>query len=165
MANINVIACDPGKTGSFCFLSLSDNKPPLIAFKPNETPVEELDKWLKDLSVKYHITMAMTEDVHSVRMASAKANFTFGGNVREAEVLLRLQSFGFDKVQPKAWQKYIGITKKKGVKRTPAELKKEVAEKCKSLYPGCPIYGPKGGLLDGRSDALMIAHYCAHKYK
>jgi len=62
-------------------------------------------------------------------------------------------------VQPKKWQKTIGVTKKG------KEIKKEVASICSRLYPDAEIYGPKGGLLDGKSDALMIAHYAFLNYK
>ena len=36
-------------------------------------------------------------------------------------------------------------------------IKKEVADIASRLYPKAELHGPKGGLLDGRSDALMIA--------
>jgi len=110
--------------------------------------------------------MSMLEDVHSLPVMTAKSNFGFGKNLGIVDTLLRLQTFGLDKVKPKAWQKEVGIKPiPKGTKRTPKQLKDEVAALCEQLYPGCNIRGPKGGLMDGRSDALMIAHYCYLKYK
>jgi hypothetical protein len=46
----------------------------------------------------------------------------------------------------------------------PADKKKFVASIALQLYPKAPLFGPKGGLLDGRADALMIAHYLSIKY-
>ena len=57
------------------------------------------------------------------------------------------------------WQKSIGV-KAKG-----KAIKKDVADICSRLYPLVDIYGPRGGLQDGLSDALMIAHYNYLKYK
>ena len=161
MATITVIACDPGASGSFCCLNLDSQKQPEIHFIDNSEPIIILDNWIKDQITAYPIRMAMIEDVHSIFGMSAKSNFSFGRNLGTVTTLLTLQSrnFGLDLVQPKIWQKYAGV-KKKG-----KEIKKEVAEIAERLYPGCDIRGPEGGLLDGRSDALLIAHFCAHKYK
>ena len=41
-------------------------------------------------------------------------------------------------------------------------MKKQVAEIAQSLYPTAELHGKRGGLLDGRADALMIAHYGLH---
>ena len=46
----------------------------------------------------------------------------------------------------------------------PADKKKHVASIAMQLYPKANLSGPKGGLLDGRADALMIAHYLSIKY-
>ena len=109
--------------------------------------------------------MAMLEEVHSLPGMSAKSNFTFGANFRQSKVLFELAPFGFDMVQPKVWQKTVGVkTATKGTKRTSADLKKLVAEVCDRLFPGCDIRTPRGRLIDGRSDALMIAYYCLLKH-
>ena len=61
-----------------------------------------------------------------------------------------------------------GLTKARCVRRQKAkgkDIKKDVANICQRLYPTAEIYTPKGRLMDGRSDALMIAHYCMIHYK
>jgi len=111
--------------------------------------------------------MTMIEEVHSLGNMSAKSNFSFGWNVGELHTLLQCLGMPYDMVQPKKWQSTVGIKvpiKFKGPERA-KRLKKATAEKCEQLYPGCDIYGPKGGLKDGRSDALMIAHFCRLSYK
>jgi len=160
------IGCDPGAKGAFCLLVPQDDKPPILNFVDNDLHVDMLNTWLKNCNNLYNIKMSMLEDVHSLPVMTAKSNFSFGKNLGIVDTLLRLQSFGLDKVKPKAWQKEVGVKPiPKGTKRTPVQLKNEVAALCESLYPGCDIRGPKGGLKDGRSDALMIAHYCYLKYK
>ena len=98
----------------------------------------------------------MIEDVHSMFQVSAKSNFSFGYNLGVITTIAIACNVMVDKVGPKKWQKFIGV-KEKG----PA-IKKEVAEIAKRLYPDTVLHTPRGRLLDGRSDALMIAHYAAY---
>lgn len=161
MTSISVIACDPGSSGSLCLLKVEPNERPLIRFIDHKHSIRDLANWISIISDEHHIRMAMIEDVHSIHGTSAKSNFQFGKNLGIATALLSTCYFGLDTVSPKVWQKFAKVPPKlKG-----AALKKEIAAIAERLYPGCPIRGPQGGLLDGRSDALMIAHYCLHKYK
>jgi len=162
MSNNAYIGVDPGASGAMCIIVVPEKGEEEIHFldhKSNE--IIERYKWLFDAGEELNIKKAMLEKVHSLMGMSAKSNFTFGGQFFMCVTLLTLQRFGWDYVQPKTWQKTVGIPeKKKGIKRSSAQLKKLVAERCLQIYPNAKIYGPKGGLLDGRSDALMIAHYC-----
>lgn len=166
MSNTNIISCDPGATGALCLLRKFDDKPTKIFFfdhKNNTT--RQLNNWLINADNEMNINMAIIEDVHSLIGMSAKSNFNFGRNLERMHTLLSLRSFGLDLVTPKVWQKNAGVKAiPKGTKRTPVQLKKEVASLAERLYPGCSIYGPKGGLLDGRSDSLLIGHYGLLKY-
>ena len=88
---------------------------------------------------------------------SAKSNFNFGKNLGVVTTISEIISKG-DKskihtVTPKIWQQYIGVTKKG------KHIKKNVADIAKKLYPNVEIHGKRGGLLDGRSDACMVAYY------
>jgi len=94
------------------------------------------------------------EDVHSMFGMSAKSNFGFGKNLGMILTIAELvPSAETHMVTPKIWQKYIGITVKGKA------IKKEVAKIAQGLYPNAELHGKRGGLLDGRADALMIAHY------
>jgi hypothetical protein len=86
---------------------------------------------------------------------SAKSNFTFGRNLGSIHAIAEINCFGRipSTVAPKVWQKFAGVTAKG------KWIKKEVAQIATKLYPTANIRGKRGGLLDGRSDALMIAHY------
>jgi len=101
----------------------------------------------------------MIEDVHSIFGTSAKSNFNFGFNTGLITGIARSSGATVDLVTPKKWQKHIGVKTKGNA------IKKEVAEICNRLYPHISVKGPRGGLLDGLSDSLMIAHYAYHLYK
>jgi len=114
---------------------------------------------LRDVKKSY----VALEHVHSLYGMSAKSNFTFGGMFWRARTILDCLGHPFELVQPKAWQQAVGIPAKKD--RDPQdELKRLVADRAHELYPDAQLYGPRGGLMDGRSDALMIAHYLRLKY-
>tara|TARA_B100000470_G_scaffold72642_4_gene55561 strand:+ start:9977 stop:10504 length:528 start_codon:yes stop_codon:yes gene_type:complete len=155
-----IAGIDPGTNGAIAVLdSESPDSVALLDLKKQDTwyiqhwLYEFIDILMKKplLSREYYIWI---EDVHSMHGMSAKSNFGFGKNVGMittiAELLLKDSPHI---VTPKVWQKYIGVTVKG------KSIKKEVAKIAQGLYPNAELHGKRGGLLDGRADALMIAHY------
>ena len=63
----------------------------------------------------------------------------------------------YTEIRAQDWQRYLKIPAGLEYK----ERKRLIASKITEIYPHCEtsFYGPKGGLLDGRTDALAIAHY------
>jgi hypothetical protein len=157
IGHLAYLGCDPGAKGAICML-YPEHK--LARFYPTpggKDPLGFLSWAYISRSAFYMAKRAAIEDVHSLYGMSAKSNFNFGFNVGAAHALLEAALWAGDvkleKVQPKVWQKAVGINARgKKIKTTVAEL-------ARKLYPECDIYGPKGGLMDGRADALMIAHY------
>ena len=113
--------------------------------------IYEATKWLHNQQVD----TAWLENVHSLFGMSAKSNFGFGRNFGIAFAIAKVGTSdgSIQQVTPKIWQKYVGVTVKGKA------IKQEVANIAQTIYPSAVIHGPQGGLLDGRSDALMIAHY------
>jgi hypothetical protein len=149
-----VLGCDPGAKGALCILA-SDSTIEFLDF--SDQPLV-ITTWFKEMQEKYDIKIIMIENVHSIFGVSAKSNFNFGFNVGILHGIFRSSSIGLDLVQPKVWQKSIGVTTKG------KDIKKDVASIATRLYPLAQIYTPRGRLLDGRSDALMVAHYTRLKY-
>jgi len=153
---VGIVAIDPGGNGSTCFLP-SDGEGAVIEFADHKhNNALSIHRFLEDLPIDYLII----EDVHSLYGMSAKSNFNFGFNLGNITAVAEIRNVPIHKVQPKVWQKYIGCTKPSG-----KELKKEVGNIAMTLYPNVSIHGARGGLLDGRSDALMIAHYAKHNIR
>lgn len=150
---MNILAIDPGQNGATCYL-------------PEKGDIKFLDHKNSDSRALYSFmddcaaNLIIIEDVHSLYGMSAKSNFKFGYNLGVVTTISELMAIDLYKVQPKIWQKYIGCTKPTG-----KELKKEIAHIADLLYPSANIRGKRGGLLDGRSDALMIGHYAFHNHK
>ena len=162
--DLAVLGIDPGSSGAYCLLFPESRD---VIFKPTSNDPVDTYAWLLRIQMEYNLAVCMIEEVHAIQGSSAKATFNFGGNVREVNLIPQLLQIPVDKVRPKAWQKFIGLvtpTHLSGpanASKRKTHIKKEVAAIASRLYPTAELKGPKGGLLDGRSDALMIAHYAA----
>ncbi len=147
---MKVAGIDPGANGAICVLdSLDPAYVALLDLKGKST--YEIYNWVLTES----LSRVWVEDVHSLHGMSAKSNFSFGSNVGMIHAVATIALSGgiIDTVTPKIWQKYVGVTAKG------KEIKNQVAALATGLYPSVNLYGPKGGLRDGRSDALMICYY------
>lgn len=160
---MNICGIDPGSNGAICVLDSQD--PACIALLDlKKNSIYEVFDWLEGKISSFSNGEIWIEDIHSMYGMSAKSNFGFGRNLGVIRAIAEIfQGEAPDKakitirtVTPKIWQKFIGITAKGKA------IKKQVAETATKLYPTADIRGKKGGLLDGRSDALMIAHYGLH---
>jgi len=148
-----VCGIDPGSKGAMCVLDSNDSAY-LALLDLDKTSIYEATKWLHHQNVD----TVYIEDVHSLFGMSAKSNFNFGKNLGLVTAIAEITSRGVfpTLVTPKIWQKFVGVTVKGKL------IKKQVAEIVSKLYPSANITGKKGGLLDGRSDSLMICYYGLH---
>jgi hypothetical protein len=153
------IGIDPGSKGALC--CLDSDRPRFVEFL--DTPYDHKScQLVRAFLMTHEPAMVGLENVHAIFGTSAGSNFKFGENVGIIKGVLGTTPFGIDMIQPKAWQKACGISFKP--KSKPAEKKRVVAAIAQNLYPSAALHGPRGGLLDGRSDALMIAHHIMLKY-
>jgi hypothetical protein len=162
------VGIDPGSKGYLCALAPSIGKAEFIECAAKPILIAE---FLDHLENSYQVNRVMIEDVHSIFGANAKSNFNFGFNLGLLHGICLSQGFGIDIVNPKVWQKFIGVKlapvpkdasaaeKKKINVARKKQLKESVGKICERLYPDINIRGPNGGLLDGKSDSLAIAHY------
>lgn len=82
--------------------------------------------------------------------------FTFGQGFGGVVTLCSALVGDVQLESPQAWQKHFKLKKAKGEKSL---SKQQIADRCLALYPDAPLYGPRGGLKDGRSDAILIARF------
>tara|TARA_Y100001951_G_scaffold21895_1_gene16865 strand:+ start:928 stop:1389 length:462 start_codon:yes stop_codon:yes gene_type:complete len=150
---MRVCGIDPGSNGAICVLDSND--PAYIALLDlGKTTTFDTAQWLH----KQKPDIVWIEDIHSLFGMSARSNFGFGRNLGIVIAISEVATHGqiAKTVTPKIWQKFAGVTAKG------KWIKKEVAQIATKLYPTASLRGKRGGLLDGRSDALMIAHYGLH---
>ena len=148
-----IAGVDPGANGAIAVLDSSNPDSVALLDLAKVTPFDAY-QWLH----KQQPNSVWIEDVHSLYGMSAKSNFGFGKNLGIVTAIAKIATNGqaVKTVAPKVWQKYVGVTVRGKA------IKKQVAEIANTLYPVANLYGKRGGLLDGRADALMIAHYGLH---
>ena len=152
---MRVCGIDPGATGAICVLDSHDPAHvALLDLKKHSNT--DIYNWLHS-QLRFRGSEIWIEDIHSMHGMSARSNFSFGKNLGIVTTIAELMVGHLPKtVTPKIWQKYIGVTAKGKA------VKKQVAKIAQYLYPQAELHGKRGGLLDGRSDALMIAYYGLH---
>ena len=143
------IGIDPGTKGALCLLDPIIKR---IGFHSTALPPADIVAWLNSIKQQFNPIIIAIEKVHAIQGTSAGSNFKFGYNVGLINAIAETSKIGVMHVTPKAWQKQIGVTQKGKL------IKKNVAEIIHKIYPDAELYGPRGGLLDGRSDALALAH-------
>lgn len=159
------IGVDPGVKGALCLLDTSQHT---YEFFPTPSKVDLISPsmvlhWLNTQNIIDNPTRIIgIEDVHSIFGVGAKSNFQFGRYLGQIETICSISKIGIERVQPKVWQKVTGIIFPKGSK--PVQRKKIIAAKVLEIYPNANIFGPRGGLADGKADALLIAHYMNLRY-
>lgn len=164
MADVAVVGVDPGVKGAFCLLIPKTKQ---IMFMETTQDALTLYKWFQQIDEEFNFAVCMIEEVGAIQGSAAKATFNFGANVARVNIIPEIAQISVDKVRPKAWQKYIGVTTPQNLSgsgnaaKRKKHIKTAVASIAQRLYPKAELHGPKGGLIDGRSDALMIAHYAA----
>lgn len=159
---MHYIGCDPGTTGAICSLTPSTKSITFFNTPDVKALHRSIHVLINALPTGMIVTRVAIEDVHSMGGMNAKSNFQFGRNLGHLEVLIHFTFSRVEYIQPKAWQKACGIKfeyPKKATAAQKSKIRKETtAKRCIELYPKAEIYGPRGGLMDGRADALMIAH-------
>jgi len=163
MKEIAYIGIDPGAKGQYCLLVPEEGR---IHFAPTTDKPLFTFSWINDIREEYNLRIIMIEDVRVIPGSAATSSFNFGYNVGVVNAISSASGMGVDRVKPRAWQKHIGLVTPQAYKGAARKkkIKTGVAEICERLYPQADIYGPRGGLHDGKSDSLMIAHYAYHKY-
>jgi hypothetical protein len=154
-----VIGIDPGKQGAIVLLGIPGSAGAIVS----DTPVIPAKKGvtydepamvaiLKMFDADYPGSLVCIEKVHAMPKQGVTSMFSMGegyGLWRGMVVALGMRLL---LVTPQAWMKEVLAgygTKDKNASYTVASR----------LFPMAPLKGPKGGIKDGRADALCIAEY------
>jgi crossover junction endodeoxyribonuclease RuvC len=146
------IGIDPGQKGAIAVIENDD--------------IHHVVQWVDMKHVAMHIRvisrLASVKAFYAIEKVGARPGqgvtsmFTFGTNYGFYQGLLHGNGIhDYELVQPKVWQL--------GIPKADDDIKKSVYLEAKRLYPGVKYKGPRGGLLDGVSDAVMIAHWLKTK--
>lgn len=113
---------------------------------------KEPEKTINSLLVTYGVRIAVVEQVGVMPHDSKVAGFNFGVNVGRILAACALSGCEIIRVKPRVWQTWCKIYGSGDTKKTGFNLVKKV-------YGSELFLGPRGGLKDGRVDAVLIGLY------
>ena len=140
---------DPGMNGGISLL-LPDNGPLIW----NLAGVTLHDMWIIVGGCKsYDGVTAFIEDVHSMPKQGVASSFKFGRHYGNLEAFLTAHQVPFIRVQPSAWQRSLGLTRKSKEETTTAKKNRHKAL-AQELWPSIAT-----SITHNTADALLIAEY------
>ena len=153
-----IFGIDPGLIGACAGIKFNKNKVinyGVFDFIKNNydelDPVDLLEKMnfsLKDnKGGEFH---CFIEHAQAMPGNGVTGMFNYGVGYGIILATLTIGEIEYTKIRPAKWKKYFGLIKK------PKLASVELAEK---LFPDAELRGPRGGLKDGRAEALLIAEY------
>jgi crossover junction endodeoxyribonuclease RuvC len=148
------LGIDPGKTGG---LGLIDQEGLVTFCKAMPALNNEVDViGLIKLIEENRPTSIILEDVHSIHLASAKANFQFGKTLGLIEAVCLLAKIQLIKVKPMAWQR-VSLD---GVPKS-GNTKERALAGVRRLYPNLNLKASSRCIKDhdGIVDAILLARY------
>ena len=149
------LGIDPGATGGICVL----NEDGEIYLEAYSSRVHDTIYDRCRLAENTTIRMAIIEKQQAFPGQGVSSMFSLGVNYGGYLAALALFAIPYELVRPAEWQKGMMLKTKKG-----PQHKREIADVISRKYPTAEIWGPRGGLLDGLSDALAIADYARRTY-
>jgi len=142
------IGVDPGKEGAVAVLNADGCIEEL-------RDMVEVETGLAVEPLIPHAYFACVEAQHAFPKIAASTNFKMGLGLGFWRGVFKALAIPYEEVAASKWQRLIcgALPKEK------RQRKRAIAEWAHRRWPTAELFGPKGGLRDGRSDALCIAEY------
>ena len=139
-----ILGIDVGASGSLCSLDNSETTFVDYTYKGLRGYIDYIE------SIK-NISLCVVEEVHSMPGQGVKSMFSFGQRFGEIQGILQAFKVPYILIKPTVWKKFLNIPAKSD--------KHKSAEIIQNIFPKAILHTERGRLLDGRSDALCLAHY------
>lgn len=150
---MRIIGIDPGLKGALALIE-NGKLVEVVDIEASDSRINAvhlvalLRQWMPEFAVCELVTARPGQGVTSM--------FTFGHALGSITAVLAALQIPYLLIRPQCWQSHFEIQSHSSAK---AEHKREIADQAEALFPGAPLYGPRGALKDGRSDALLLARY------
>jgi len=161
---MNIVAIDPGLSGAIAIIDHQDGSiidvfdMPIIAKtdKKNWINVPLLFDILSTYYLDSYKQMVVIEQVHSMPKQGVSSVFSFGENLGAIRATSICAGYSIEWVTPPKWKKHFNLLNKD---------KKMAGSVAVNLYSKDQhrFVGSRGGVLDGRSDAVLLARYIYDK--
>jgi len=150
------VGIDPGQSGGLAIVCVYPNMevyPDMECAVPMPSTERDIWDWFNSLPPR---TMALIELVHAMPGNGVSSMFKFGAGYGGLRMALIASGIPFEGVQPRAWQKELGIPPKKKTE-TKTQFKNKLKAKAQQLFPAEDVTLKT-------ADALLIAEYCRRKH-
>ena len=141
----NVIGIDPGTSGAICGMFHG-----VIEVIDMPVDVREVHELLTAWTMLHDVAAIALEQVTILPRDSKRSGATFMRHVGALECLCQLTGVPLLRPTPQQWGK--GLLRAKEHARD-----KPSVEVVRRMYPQVDLAGPRGGVKDGRADAVLIA--------
>ena len=146
-----IIGIDPGKSGAIAILDCKSNEISFIDFKEGaRLAVDKLREALREPP-----RLIAVELVHSMPGQGVASTFSFGKSAGWIEGALDAFAVPYRHIAPQGWMK--GVL-------GPKAGKDGALLAAGRLFPKANFRGARGGRLDGRADAALIADWARRTY-
>jgi len=153
-----IVGVDPGNSGALAFL---DTEKCLVRLV--DMPTIEFETTKKRVMIDEHAIVAelqqyslyhiYMEEVYASPQMGVVSAFNFGEGKGKLEGIAAALQIPMTQVKPTQWKKDM---------RMPADKRQSVARASQLIPNAAPYFkGPRGGLLDGRAEAAVLALYGA----
>ena len=170
--NVYIAGIDIGLTGGFFIVDAKGNyvyscEMPIVKIKKGSGYKREVDvDAIKELFTHrlYACGIVYMEKSRpfmkfskGVRMSNPQANFSLGRVLGILEGMLQYSDIPYELIDAKVWQKTFGIASSKG------DTKKQAYVIASRMFSGDIFKTERGRIMDGVSDAALIAEYGRRK--
>jgi len=159
------LGIDPGLSGAVAFIKNGED--PIIIDTPTTkiksgkktkrlfVESEMVRMLIDNISTHKHVQVAL-EKIHSMPGQGVAAMFSMGEGYGLWRGILSALYLPYSLVTPQSWKKELmdGMGKEKAAS----------CYRAQQLFPKAELFGPKGGAIDGRGDALLIAEYARRHF-
>lgn len=149
------IGIDPGAKGAISFLDYKNETINFLDF--DKVGIRGYAANLSHLNNEGYTLHIYLEQVHAMPNQGVSSMFSFGQRYGELQGMLQTLNLDYNFVRPHEWQRIIGVESKSG--------KQGIYNVVSHYAEPSTLKGPKGGIKDGRCDALGIALYAKLKEK
>lgn len=153
-----IVGIDPGNNGALAFLdtdacTIKLVDMPTLEFETNKKRVVIDEHGIVAEMKQYNLHHVYLEEVFSSSQMGVVSAFNFGEGKGKIEGIVAALGIPLTQVKPTRWKKDM---------RVPAD-KKAAVQRASQLIPKAATHfrGPRGGILDGRAEAALIALYGA----
>lgn len=149
------LGVDPGKKGALALISVIGGETE-IGLVPMPESVKDLLEWVGDIDPLLE-GFAILERVHAMPGQGVTSMFTFGRGYGRLETALIAAEIPFEEVDPRRWQKGLGISPRKTKTESKEQFKGRLRLFAQKLFP-------RVNVTKDTADAILIAEYC-RRYK